>query len=302
MITLYVGGANNIEKGEFYIHEEKLVEHKYFAIALQKDTFIEGRTRSINFEEEDPALFSHLVEYIYKGDFNFHCEPSIVRLMAEAPILRYTPDWDAAVVSGAATATPETTEGFNVLTQLLCLGDRYDIDGFMDCVLEKIKSFPIGPEEVTMLAYTVLVSLPTIGHDDALRIFLVEQIRLNLPRLDSFRDSIITETEDTRLKMMDILTEDVSVARASFITNTVNMSLKVAVCIRDVTLEENLAKYGSDDLDSVKLGAAMIGDWFATPGVVNSGLMTARVGHSSIALPADAFQLLRGADFRQNLR
>jgi len=64
IITIVVGQEQRL----FAAHQDVLSHSPFFAAALQ-DQFFEANARRINLPDEEPEVFSCILEYLYKGDY-----------------------------------------------------------------------------------------------------------------------------------------------------------------------------------------------------------------------------------------
>jgi len=64
IITIAVGSARRL----FACHEDVLVLSPFFKAAL-KGSFVEARTKQVELPDEEPEVFSSVLEYLYKGDY-----------------------------------------------------------------------------------------------------------------------------------------------------------------------------------------------------------------------------------------
>jgi hypothetical protein len=64
IITLCIGREQRL----FAAHEDVLAHSPYFA-AVCRGQFFESSNRRIDLPEEEPEIFSSILEYLYKGDY-----------------------------------------------------------------------------------------------------------------------------------------------------------------------------------------------------------------------------------------
>jgi hypothetical protein len=64
IVTLVVGAEQRL----FAAHEEVLCSSPFFLSALRSN-YIDGATKRISLPEEEPEIFSSVLEYMYKGDY-----------------------------------------------------------------------------------------------------------------------------------------------------------------------------------------------------------------------------------------
>lgn len=144
----------------------------YFAASFQENAFMEGKQQVISFEEEDAGVFRHAVEFIYEGDcfprwtqllqepLSLEAPLRVKRTTADSVLEDYTPNLSFGMSSGIYVTTTETHELLYTLVQLLCLADRYGIEELVKLCLRKLKSFPIGTEEVVLLVQHIVGNIP----------------------------------------------------------------------------------------------------------------------------------------------
>jgi len=64
IVTIAVGRSRRL----FAAHEDVLVLSPFFQAAL-KGLFVEAKTKQVELPEEEPEVFSSVLEYLYKGDY-----------------------------------------------------------------------------------------------------------------------------------------------------------------------------------------------------------------------------------------
>ncbi|KAG9228942.1 hypothetical protein BJ875DRAFT_489380 [Amylocarpus encephaloides] len=173
LVTLSVGPPANPVL--FQVDSSSLKHIRFFAAALREDTFREGRERIIHFEEEDPAVFRRLVEFVntnqcfprhFKYDdpiderdmFEVPCP--VVRNLAGAEPEEYRRWLVTSMSCGAHEAADETHEIVKMVIETMCLGERYCCQALMNDCLDKIYDLPFGLREVTLLMELVLLQIP----------------------------------------------------------------------------------------------------------------------------------------------
>lgn len=64
IVTIAVGPTRRL----FACHEDVLLLSPFFAAAF-KGSFVEARTKQVELPDEEPEVFSSVLEYLYKGDY-----------------------------------------------------------------------------------------------------------------------------------------------------------------------------------------------------------------------------------------
>jgi hypothetical protein len=312
IIVLSVGPKDD-NPALFYVHKEKLIHLPYFEAALREDTFAEGQQRKIFFEEDDPILFRRVVEFMYEGE----CFPREILDLRESYILEaplkvkstlldskeedYIPSLSAEIASGTYIATAETHQLFTMVTKLLCVADRYLIENLVEMTFQKLKHFPIGTEELVVLAEHVIGSIPESRRN--IYEYLTDQIRLHLPRLNnSQKFTSLLDSEMTILGqgLIRLIIDASLSAQGRYFNKVLENTTKVVVCIADVTVEGCRKIYGSDDDYPTKFGVAVAGQVLLSDGIVDSrNILCAQhvLDGPKLAFPASSFKLLVKAGF-----
>lgn len=210
MITISVGPLP--KPTLFYVHEHQLLEIPFFRGALRPDAFLESEQKCVKFEEEDPEIFSRLLEYLYEGD----CFPRQVSCISgtttafERPLFvrRNVPGSEpepysnitgksnlcqlnvkkmlqriSGIACGAWLPTYGNLHLFELVVRTLCLGDKYGAEDLVQNCLSKLRGFPVGTKEVTVLAKHLLTTIPKSEGRKDVYTFLSNHIRIHRPRL-----------------------------------------------------------------------------------------------------------------------
>jgi len=296
----------------FYVHREKLVQIPYFAAALRKDSFIEGREGKVNFEEEDPILFRRVVEFIYEGDFfprlkvpptayhGFEVPLKVKSTSSDSEEEDYVPHLSVEVESGAYLVVAETHQLFMMLIKLLCVADRYLFEDLVEMTFRKLKHFPIGTKEVVILIQYVVGSIPETRGD--IHKFLADQVYFHLPRLGNcpkFTSLLENETSILGQGLVRLIIESSFVAQGRYLLRALlENGARLAVCTADVTVDESKERYGSDDGYPVKFGAAKTGEILISNRDIDPRYIICGqhiLGGPTLAFPVSSFMLLGGA-------
>lgn len=140
IITVVVGQEQRL----FAAHEDVLSYSPYFASACRDQFFISNNDRRIYLPDEEPEIFSCVLEYLYKGDYS----PRLVHdkrrdtwsLDGQGET---TPKLGGRGVSPASTAQTATIYHSGVAdvilrdTAVYCAADRYGLDELKRLALKK---------------------------------------------------------------------------------------------------------------------------------------------------------------------
>ncbi|KFY56414.1 hypothetical protein V496_06705 [Pseudogymnoascus sp. VKM F-4515 (FW-2607)] len=249
----------------FHVHKEKLIHIPFFKAAFRENAFAEGHQGEVNFEDGDPILFRRVAQqWIVKRKITSH-------LAVE-------------MASGTYLATAEAHQLFMMVTKLLCVADRYLIEDLVEMSFRKLKSFPIGTKELTALAEHIVRSIPETRFD--IHKFLADQVYLHLPRLRNspeFRSLLESETSNLGQGLMGLTINTSLSAQGRYFEQVLKTNTKVVICITDVTVDECIKKYGSDDNFPIKFGAAVAGQVLISDGTVDSrNMMFPRVAGAGV--------------------
>jgi hypothetical protein len=195
--------------------------------------------------------------------------------------------------SGTYTTTTETHEALYAVVQVLCLADRYGVEGLEQLCLQKMQCFPIGAKEVTILVQHIVGNIPESRTD--VYDFLTEQLRLHRTRLNEcpdFKSLMEKEAFLVGQGIMRLVIDVPTPAQVSRLFKAVERGAKAALCIEEVGLESCIATYGADDGYLVKFGAARAGEILITNGIVDKrGIFCAQHEQEgpSLAFPRQSF-------------
>jgi hypothetical protein len=141
IITIVVGQEQRL----FAAHEDVLSYSPYFAAACRDHFFISGNDRRIYLSDEEPEIFSCVLEYLYKGDYS----PRLVHdkrrdtWSLENQGLDTTPKIGGRGLSPASTAQTATVYLSGIAdvilrdTAVYCAADRYGLDELKRLALKK---------------------------------------------------------------------------------------------------------------------------------------------------------------------
>jgi len=140
IITIVVGQEQRL----FAAHEDVLSYSPYFAAACKDHFFISNNDRRIYLPDEEPEIFSCVLEYLYKGDYS----PRLVHdkrrdTWSLEGQVETTPKIGGRGVSPASTAQTATVYlsgvGDVILrdTAVYCAADRYGLDELKRLALKK---------------------------------------------------------------------------------------------------------------------------------------------------------------------
>jgi hypothetical protein len=292
----------------FYVHKGNLTHIPFFRAALRDDAFIEGQQGKINFEEENPVLVRRVVEFIYEGDcfprqkllptasFSLEVPLLIRRTTLNSEEEEYSPHFSGGISSGTYIATTETHQLLAMVVQLLCLADRYGMEDLVKICFQKLKHFPIGTNELSVLVQHVIGSIPETRVD--IYEFLADQFRLHLPQLGTcpvFRSLLEGEMSLLGQGLMRLTIRTAMSAQSGYLGKVVKKGTKVAMCIEDITAEACIVRYGSDDGYPIKFGTAKAGEVFVSDGTMDSRNIFCTLpvpDGRSLAFPASSFRML----------
>jgi len=140
IITIEVGRQSRL----FAAHEDVLSASPYFAMACKERFFMAGNERRLALPDEEPEVFSCILEYLYKGDYS----PRLVldkrrdtwMLEGQAEASPKIGGRGVPVSSAAHSATIYHS-GVNAVilrdTAVYCAADRYGLDELKRLALKK---------------------------------------------------------------------------------------------------------------------------------------------------------------------
>ncbi|KAI9762726.1 MAG: hypothetical protein M1835_007986 [Candelina submexicana] len=159
IITLCVGPEQRL----FAAHEDILVISPFFAAAC-RGQFMESHAKRINLPEEQPEIFSSVLEYLYKGDYY--------------PALSYNKrrdTWELEDSANAAQRGIEPTIYCNAVggpilkdTVVYCTAERYGLDELKRLALRK-QGLQSGVQVSTILASARYAYANTPDNDSKMR-------------------------------------------------------------------------------------------------------------------------------------
>ncbi|KAH8810707.1 hypothetical protein F5884DRAFT_780179 [Xylogone sp. PMI_703] len=308
IIVLSVGPKDG-NPVEFHVHK-RFIDLPYFNAALREDAFIEGQQGKIDFEEEDPAVFRRVVEFLYEGDcFPRKLKSSDESFCLEAPLLikrvsddkemEYKKSCAGEMAMGAYITMPGTNQMFLIITQTLCVAERYGIEDLLELCFDKIRNFPIGTNEFVILAQHVIKHLPETRFK--IHQFLADQLYLHVSRLHECKGyESLLETEMSLLGrgLMKLVTGAIS-SQGRSIDKNFNQYYYLAICIEDVNAKDCSNKYGANS-SKLEYGTARVGEILTTSNTSRGkDLFSAKHlrDDSESIFPKYSFKLLKGADF-----
>jgi len=134
IITIVVGSEQRL----FAAHEDVLAHSPYLASAC-RETFFEGNDRRIYLLDEEPEIFSCILEYLYKGDYT----PRLIH-DKQRNINMLEGDTESPKIGGrgssSATATifhPGVGDVILRDTAVYCAADRYGLPNLKRLALKK---------------------------------------------------------------------------------------------------------------------------------------------------------------------
>jgi len=146
IITLIVGPEQRL----FAAHEDVLCLSPFFQAAC-RGQFLEAHTKRINLPDEDPEVFSSVLEYLYKGDYY----PRLIFNKRQGSW--ELEDSDTSSKTPGGHGSPESTiyhpeSGGAVLkdTMVYCVAEKYDLQELKRLSLRK-QGLQSGVEVATIL-------------------------------------------------------------------------------------------------------------------------------------------------------
>ncbi|KAK3687558.1 hypothetical protein B0T22DRAFT_478864 [Podospora appendiculata] len=151
IITLTVGGEGRL----FAAHEDVLCQAPFFEKIL-RGTYFDAKNRRISLPDEEPEVFSGILEYLYKGDYyprllhnkhrnSWELEDSLPRRATpqSSPTIHDSPN----IGGGRAGQTPQTPSAVEATVYLSSVGQHLLRDTVIYCAAERY-----GLEELKRLA------------------------------------------------------------------------------------------------------------------------------------------------------
>jgi hypothetical protein len=146
IVTLTVGREGRL----FAAHEATLCQSPYFEAAC-RGRFFDAQSRRISLPDEEPEVFSAVLEYLYKGDYyprllhnkhrnSWELEDSVRRSPHTSPHLENSPGGGRAVSLSAVEPTVYIAgEGQHLLrdTVIYCAAERYGLEELKRLALRK---------------------------------------------------------------------------------------------------------------------------------------------------------------------
>jgi hypothetical protein len=248
-----------------------------------------------------------VVEFIYEGDCfprqkllptaSFSLEvPLLIRRTTLDSEEEYSPPFSGGMSSGTYIATTETHQLLAMVVQLLCLGDRYGMEDLVKICFQKLKHFPIGTNELSVLVQHVIGSIPETRVE--IYEFLTDQFRRHLPQLGTcpaFKSLLESEMSLLGQGLMRLTTRTAMSTQSGYLGEVLKKGTRVAMCMEDITAEECIERYGSDDGYPIKFGTAKAGEVFVSDGKMDSRNIFCTLQVSdvpSLAFPASSFRML----------
>jgi hypothetical protein len=151
IITLVVGREARL----FAAHEDVLCQAPFFEKVLRSHYF-DAQNRRISLPDEEPEVFSAILEYLYKGDYYprlLHNKPRNARELEDSLPRRATPQSSPTIHEspksggGRAGQTPQTPSAVEATVYLSSIGQHLLRDTVIYCAAERY-----GLEELKRLA------------------------------------------------------------------------------------------------------------------------------------------------------
>jgi hypothetical protein len=146
IVTLTVGREGRL----FAAHEDVLCQSPFFEAAC-RGRFFDAQSRRISLPDEEPEIFSAILEYLYKGDYyprllhnkhrnSWELEDSVRRSPHTSPQVEHTPGGGRAVSISAVEPTVYLAGvGQHLLrdTAVYCAAERYGLEELKRLALRK---------------------------------------------------------------------------------------------------------------------------------------------------------------------
>jgi hypothetical protein len=184
IVTLVVGRDQRL----FAAHEDVLCQSPFFQAAC-RGKFLESSTRRIDLPDEEPEIFSSILEYLYKGDYyprlSFNKRRNSWQLE------------DAAFEDGTRTAIESTVYHNGVAgivlkdTVIYCTAEKYGLEELKRLALRK-QGLAAGIQVSTILSSARYAYTNTPENDSKLR---AHYLSLIIRCRDTFKRSGSMQTE-----------------------------------------------------------------------------------------------------------
>jgi hypothetical protein len=183
---------------EFHVHRIIICPRSSYFRMLCKENFMEGLTKRLQLEDEDPDVFQAVLTYLYTGIYETAKiageEEEHSTTDAKQEEIRSAPGSSSGCSSsgdsetddeGRGTGRPATTSGILAHIQLYASGDKFDIRDLKDLSAQMFRNqlirAPCDQLDVASIIRAVYQSTP--GNDKGLRPTLVEYCVQNLDHL-----------------------------------------------------------------------------------------------------------------------
>jgi len=147
IITLTVGREGRL----FAAHEDVLCQSPFFEAACRGQLPDSGSGKRISLPDEEPEVFSAVLEYLYKGDYyprllhnkhrdSWELEDAVRRSPHTSPNIHHSPGGGRAALAGSESATVYLAEcGQPILrdTVVYCAAERYGLEELKRLALRK---------------------------------------------------------------------------------------------------------------------------------------------------------------------
>ncbi|PHH92909.1 hypothetical protein CDD83_3740 [Cordyceps sp. RAO-2017] len=164
IVTLTVGRDGRL----FAAHQDVLCQSPFFDAACRDSYFVDGQARRISLPDEEPEVFSALLEYLYKGDYYprlLHDRRRNSWELEDGP--RTSPNPEAG--SGRATVHLSSLDAAVLRdTVVYCAADRYGLDELKRLALRK-QGLQAGIDVATILRSAQYAYAHTPDTDSRLR-------------------------------------------------------------------------------------------------------------------------------------
>ncbi|PVI06675.1 hypothetical protein DM02DRAFT_404335 [Periconia macrospinosa] len=156
IITLSIGREQRL----FAAHEDVLSHSPYFQNAC-RDQFFSGANKRIDLPDEDPEVFSSILEYLYKGDYYPRLEYDTKRKSWNLE--------DGGIPNGASEAVIQTSVGPILKdTVVYCQAEKYGLQELKKLALRK-QGLQSGVQCSTILTSARFAYMNTPDSDSKLR-------------------------------------------------------------------------------------------------------------------------------------
>ncbi|KAK8192588.1 hypothetical protein M8818_007758 [Zalaria obscura] len=150
IITLVVGKDQRL----FAAHEDVLSLSPFFADAC-RDQFFQANSKRIALPDEEPEIFSAVLEYLYKGDYTprlLHDKKRNTWVLEDTTELSLSPKLDAARDKAESATIYHHSFGERILrdTAVYCTADKFGLDELKRLALRK-QGLQTGIEVATIL-------------------------------------------------------------------------------------------------------------------------------------------------------